>query len=97
MTQIDPKHRDHLQMAVESTHRCSAKWVKTVAVRERFPEGTLWEGVVAVFEVEHPKAKFCYAWSEVRRHDGDRFVTSLGVPPIDSPVAAVRSVLLRKE
>ena len=94
----DLTHREHLKMAVEHTHRCEAKWIETVPVRSQIAGETLWEGEVAVFAVKHPEAKICYAWSELsgRLDSGDRFATALALAGVDSPLEAVKSIVLRK-
>ena len=91
-------YREHLKMAVEHTHRCEAKWIETVPVRGHFSGETMWEGDVTVFEVKHPTAKICYAWAVTsgKRDSGDQFVTALGVDGVDSPLEAVKSVVLKK-
>ena len=62
-------------------------------VKEVFRGQTVWDGTVEVFALTgHPKATRCYAWGY---HADDksselRIVTALGIPPVDSPLAAVR-------
>ena len=62
-------------------------------MHEVFRGETVWEGDVEVFDLTgHPKAKRCYAWSHVDGADDDdeRFVAVLEIPPVESPVTAVR-------
>ena len=44
----------------------------------------------------HPKATKCYGWShaEGENDEGERFVTVLEIPPVDSPVTAVRASIV---
>ena len=41
----------------------------------------------------HPKAKFCYGWSN---GEPEEFITVLELPPVDSPQAAVKAGLARQ-
>jgi len=64
-----------------------------------FKGKTVWDGVVEVFElIGHPKAPKVYA----RAHDTDdpkqprRHVTVLHIPPVVSPVLAVRAAIVQE-
>ena len=72
--------------AIHAAHGVQSDLLSRESVVEDF-EGEIWDGQVLVFGVAgHPAANLCYAW-EI---DGN--VTAiLGVPPIDSPQAAVRA------
>ena len=83
-------HRLH---GVKSTHRGS------VPVKEVWQGKTVWDGVVEVFDLHgHPNANTAYAWL----HDtGDpekpaQHVTVLHVPPVVSPLTAVRAFILQE-
>ena len=55
------------------------------------------KGEVEVFDLDgHPKAKRAYAWSHREGQDdnGERFVTVLEIPPVDSAVTAVRASIV---
>lgn len=56
----------------------------------------MWEGVVQVFEISgNPDAATAYAWSSpVKGSDNRRVFTVLHIPPIGSPVAAVRAAIV---
>jgi hypothetical protein len=55
---------------------------------------TAWRGIVAVFQIAgHPQATACYAWG-CWLPDGMRYVTVLGIPPIDSPRKALQAAVL---
>jgi hypothetical protein len=58
-------------------------------VRETFRGETVWEGVVETFELEGHVATRCYAFPFVH-NDKPEVKMVLGVPSINSPVAAVR-------
>ena len=59
----------------------------------------VWDGIVEVFDlVGHPKAPKIYAWA----HDTDdpkeprRCVTVLHIPPVTSPLLAVRAAIVQE-
>ena len=67
--------------------------MESVPVKEVFHGETIWIGFVEVFTLDgHPKAKKAYGWSHVEgNHDtGERFVTVLEIPPVESPETAVK-------
>jgi hypothetical protein len=59
---------------------------------------TVWEGVVHVFELEgHPKATRAYAWSSpIEGSTKRRFFAVLHIPPVTSPVEAVRAAIVQE-
>jgi hypothetical protein len=86
-----------LQFVIRDLHGCGSKHVKTVPVHEVFRGQTVWQGEVEVFDlVGHPKAKRAYAWShrEGQNDEGERFVAVLELPPVISPVTAVRASIM---
>lgn len=87
---------DQLKKAVDSQHDCTATLAQSVPVKETFGGKTVWEGVVHVFRIDgHPKAKKAYAWSfPIEGSDKRRFFAVLHLPPITSPVEAVRAAIV---
>jgi hypothetical protein len=86
-----------LQVAVSQLHNCGAVWRETVPVHEVFREETVWKGEVEVFDlIGHAKAKRCYGWSHPEGEDdqGERFVTVLDIPPVNSAETAVRASIV---
>ena len=66
-------------------------------VNEIFKDQTVWRGEVEVFDLKgHPNAKRAYAWSHREGPDdqGERFVTVLEIPPVISPITAVRASIM---
>ena len=87
-----------VRLAVERLHECKARHLKSVPVKEILKGKTVWDGVVEVFELSgHAQAKRCYAWGHWEDEAGKqtRIGTVLGVPPVDSPIAAVRAAMVR--
>lgn len=79
--------------AIRHTHGCESRHIKSVLVDEQVKGQTVWVGVVEVFElIDHPEAKICYGWGHQTgdKNEKIRYVTVLEIPPIDSPLAAVR-------
>lgn len=87
---------NELKRAVESQHGCTATLTQSVPVKETFNGKTVWEGVVHVFKLNgHPKAQQAYAWSSpIEGSDKRRFFAVLDVPPIQSPIDAVRAAIV---
>jgi hypothetical protein len=84
---------ERIQNAVEKMHGGRATHSKSVPVNEVFQGKTVWEGVVEIFDLEfHPKANRCYAW-EIPGENPD-YVAVLEIPPVDSPVTAVRAAVV---
>jgi hypothetical protein len=80
----------NLQSAIETMHKCTARFVESVPVIELFRGEVAWDGVVETFELAgHPRAKRCYAWSYVE-NDEPKYVTVLEIPPVDSAETAVK-------
>lgn len=87
---------NELKRAVEVQHGCTAALAQSVPVKETFSGKTVWEGVVHVFDLTgHPKAKRAYAWSSpIEGSDKRRFFAVLHLPPITSPLEAVRAAIV---
>ena len=85
-----------LKRAVESQHGCTATLVQAVPLKETFDGKTAWEGVVHIFKINgHPQANKAYAWSSpIEGSDKRRFFAVLHLPPITSPVEAVRAAIV---
>jgi hypothetical protein len=92
-------HIEELKNAIHELHGAKATHRESVPVKEVFNGETVWDGIVEVFHLEgHPKANTAYAWF----HDpGDptkpkRHVTVLHVPPVVSPLTAVRAFIIQE-
>ena len=86
-----------VHVTVAQLHNCGAKWRETVPVHEIFRGQTVWQGEVEVFDLyNHPVAKRAYAWShrDGVNDEGERFVTVLEIPPVESPITAVRASIM---
>jgi hypothetical protein len=85
-----------LKDAIETQHGGRATLAQSVSVLETFEGQTVWEGIVHVFDLEgHPKATRAYAWSSpIEGSTKRRFFAVLHIPPITSPLGAVRAAIV---
>ncbi len=90
---------EKLREVIHHLHGVEARHIESVPVKEVYQGKTIWEGIVEVFEITgHPKASKVYAWA----HDTDdpakprRHVTVLHIPPVISPLLAVRAALIQE-
>jgi hypothetical protein len=84
-----------LSRMVERRHGCRATHRGSVLVEESFEEPIVWRGYVDVFDlIGHVESRRCYAWSYRTENGRTRCHAVLELPPVDSPVAAVRAVVL---
>jgi hypothetical protein len=88
-----------LKTAVESQHGGTATYVQSVPVHEEHAGQTVWDGLVAVFDLAgHPKATRAYAWSSpIEGSPNRRFHTVLHIAPFLSPRDAVRAAIVAEQ
>jgi hypothetical protein len=87
---------DELRDVIHKLHGATATHVESVPVTETFNGQTIWDGIVEVFDLHgHPGTHKVYAWShEANDHDTPkRNVTVLHLPPVVSPITAVRAAM----
>ena len=93
-------HLQEVRQLIKHLHGVESRHIESVPVMETFQRKTVWDGVVEVFELHgHPKAPKAYAWShEVDKQTtkGRRHVTVLHIPPVTSPVLAVRAAIVQE-
>ena len=87
---VNKEYIERLQMVISHLHKCSSHYLKSVPVKETFRGETVWDGVVEVFEVDHPEAQRCYAWAT----EEGQFTAVLGKPPVIDPVNAVKASII---
>jgi hypothetical protein len=89
---------EELADVIHKLHGSKATHVETVPIKETFQGQTVWEGEVEVFDLhDHPQADRVYAWTH-ETDDADkpkRHVTVLRVPPVTSPLLAVRASIIQ--
>jgi len=76
-------------------HGCTSRLLEEILVHEKFHGQTVWEGAVHVFDVDHPKAKTCFAWtSPVEGSERRKFYAVLAIPPVFTAQDAVRAAIV---
>jgi hypothetical protein len=84
---------EQLRGAVETMHHCKASHEASTPILETFRNQKVWEGMVESFALSgHPKAKRAYAWSYTGKSE-TQYVTVLEIPPVESPITAVRAAI----
>src|SRR3984893_10230500 len=96
MVDVDARQ---LKEAIETQHGGTATLAQSVPVLETFEGQAVWEGIVHVFDLEgHPKATRAYAWSSpIEGSTKRRFFAVLHIPPIVSPLDAVRAAIVAEQ
>lgn len=88
---------DELKDVIHKLHGATATHVESVLVTEVFNGQTVWDGIVEVFDLHcHPGTHKVYAWAH-ETDDPDspkRYVTVLHIPPVVSPITAVRTTMV---
>ncbi len=90
---------EELRDVISRMYGVEARHVESVPVTEQFQGKTIWNGIVEVFDIRgDSRTSKVYAWS----HDTDdpynphRHVMVLHIPPVISPVLAVRATILQE-
>ncbi|MBC8393462.1 MAG: hypothetical protein H8E17_12970 [Deltaproteobacteria bacterium] len=86
-----------LQDTIKKTHGCDSEHIESVPITETFKGKPVWSGVVEVFNIQdHPEASKCYAWGHHLEEENkkSRYVTVLNIPPVNSPLEAVRAAII---
>ena len=96
MAEIDEKQ---LKQAVELQHGGTANFVESVPVKEILDGGAVWEGAVAIFDLEGgPNATRAYAWSPPLDGSGKRrFISVLHLGAIRSARDAVMAAVMTQQ
>lgn len=88
---------EDLQGVIRRYHGVESKHLESVPVKERDERGTIWEGMVEVFQlIGHPEAYQAFGWS--RSEDWNKkYVIVLQMESILSASDAVRAVTVLEE
>jgi hypothetical protein len=88
---VNPKRIETIRKNVEEHAGCNATHIYSTPVTERYLGQIIWEDIVETFELHaHPKAQRAYGWQFWEGKNAQCTVV-LGIPPVDSPNAAVRA------
>jgi hypothetical protein len=84
---------ERLEKVIKDLHGFKSTHLQSVPIEETFQGETVWKGIVELFQLHHhPRAGFAYAWAY--KDDGkEHYVAVLGVPPVNSPIDAVRAYI----
>lgn len=94
---LSQEDTEALRTVVEQTHGCGASFREVVPVVERHKGKVVWEGDVAVFDVDHAEAAMAYAWADpVPGSTKLRYFAVLGKPPINTANDAVRAAIVAR-
>ncbi len=90
---MTPDSQSNFADTIRENHGCNSSCLRSITVTVELGNGLRWRGAVEVFALhDHCKTSIAYAWT-YRSRGRDEIVTVLGIPPIDSAQAAVKSVL----
>jgi hypothetical protein len=88
---------DVLRAAIQFKHQCQPTHRRSVFVREKLDNKTVWEGSVEVFDLAgHPEAKVCYAWQDFMSK-GVKIFTVLENHLINTPLRAIQAAIFMDE
>jgi hypothetical protein len=88
---------EQLKAVIRQLHKAEPSHVESVPVKEVFQGQTVWDGIVEVFDLGgHPEAPRVYAWSHETDTPLKRLVSVLHIPPVVSPLTAVRAAILEE-
>lgn len=92
---LPPNRRDEIQQlrqTVRDLHGCDSIHIGSEPVSAWLQGRPVWNGTVATFKlIDHPQAKFAYAWRHEADSDGRDCAAVLGIEPINGPEDAVRT------
>jgi hypothetical protein len=86
------EYRNELLRAIEQSAKCDAAYFQTQPVRYGIDGAILWKGKVEIFQLKnHPQAKVAFGWGYEGKNKKIEYVTIVGVPPLDTPLQAVKA------
>src|SRR5687768_15943882 len=86
---------EQLEREIRDQHGCVSTHDDSIDVNETFKSTTVWQGAIEVFSlVNHPTGKTAYAWSYKNEAGKMRYIAVLKIPPINSPIDAVRASIV---
>ena len=81
---------DDLKPVITKSFDCDCRHLRTSRIHQIYDNETVWKGKVETFElIDHPKAKYAYAWSWIDDDGETQHTTVLGVPPVNMAGDAV--------
>jgi hypothetical protein len=91
------EYREKLKEAIERKAQCAVKYLHTQPLRLVEDGQVTWKGKVEVFQLDgHPEAKIAFGWGIPVDANKTEFITVIGVPPLETPIVAVKAYLASK-
>jgi len=92
------EYRETVQNAIENRAKCPAVYQGTQPIKFSMDGKVLWNGKVEVFQLkDHPQAKQAFGWGFENDKKKWEYITVLGVPPLDTPLAAVKGYVAARK
>jgi hypothetical protein len=85
---------ERIQNFIQNEYRCRAQHVRSVPVEEKFQERVVFSGYVEVFSIDHPQAKYCFAWGFRDAEGAESVVAVLNIPPVVGAHTAVHAAIV---
>ena len=77
---------------------CVAFHIQTQPVRLYINAQLAWKGKVEVFQLRnHPQAKLAFAWGVKSEQKKMHYIVILGIPPLDTPLMAVKAYVATRQ
>ncbi len=91
------EYREKLKEAIERKAQCAVKYLHTQPLRLVADGQVTWKGKVEVFQLDgHPEARIAFGWGIPVDGNKTEFFTVIGVPPLETPIMAVKAYLASK-
>ena len=92
------EYRESVQEAIENRAKCPAVYQGTQPIKFSMDGKVLFDGKVEVFQLkDHPQAKLAFGWGFENKIKKMEYVTVMGIPPLDTPLAAVKGYVAARK
>jgi hypothetical protein len=92
------EYRMQLLTAIENRAKCPAVYIQTQPVRLSIDGQVVWNGKVDIFQLkEHPQAQQAFGWGVEKADKKMEYITVMGIPPLDTPLAAVKGYVASRK
>ncbi len=88
------EYKQNLLTAIENHSKGSAVYLQTQPLKISEDGKVRWKGKVEVYQLKsHPQAKLAFGWGFVNAQKKIEYIVVIGIPPLDTPLAAVKAFL----
>lgn len=92
------EYRENLLNAIERRSGVSATYLQTQPIKVSMDGVVQWKGKVEVFQLkDHPAAKQAFGWGFLNAQKKMEYIVVVGVPPLDSPLQAVKAFIASRK